>query len=290
MRTRWSIDCVVLFSIATACGGKSATVPGSGGAAGASTDMGSSSSASTGSSGEASSTSTFGVNTGAPATVDGSTGTSGIGSSGPIVGSVATGTTVGSGRGTGGAAGGPREAGASGGLGGSSSFSIVVSPATSELPSGATEQLVATELFADGSSYDATAVATWTTDVPNVVRVAAGRVMASGPGTVNVIATLAGVSGQASVTVPNNMLLGIAITPNPATIAVQGTVDFTATGTFSDGTTGNLNARAKWSIDDPAIASLAANVARGVAVGTTKVHASIGAFTSDATLIVADPP
>jgi hypothetical protein len=295
MRLRDIATSLWSLTIAAACGGKSSTEPTGTGVGGSTTDMGTTTTGSTTSTGGTESGSSASISTGTGVST-GSTGSSTIdtgvsGSSGPGWSAVATGSTAGSVTGAGGASGIPREAGASGGLGGSLSYSIVVSPPMSELSSGATEQLSATEFFADGSSYDATAAAKWDVDVPNVVSVAAGHVMAIGPGTTHVIATMGAASGQATVTVPNNKLLSITISPNPATTVVQGTVAFTATGSYSDGTTGNLNTRVKWFIDDPSVASLAANVARGVAPGTTKVHANIGTlWTSEATLTVNDAP
>jgi hypothetical protein len=176
-----------------------------------------------------------------------------------------------------------------GGAGGVRPTAIVVSPSSIVLSTGTNEQLAATELFSDGSTYDVTTFATWTVDPVNVVRVSAGRVMAVGAGVAVVTASQGGLSGQAKVTVPNNMLAKIVLSPDPASAPVGGTVDFTATGVFSDGTMGNLNARVKWTVDDPMVAMLAANVATGVSVGTTTVHASIGTIGGSATLTIFDP-
>ncbi len=81
-------------------------------------------------------------------------------------------------------------------------------------------------------------------------------------------------------------LNSIAITPNPPpSIGVGATEQFTATGTFSDGSTQNLTSSATWVSSMPGLATISnatatRGLATGVAAGTTTITASVSGVTS----------
>jgi hypothetical protein len=74
-------------------------------------------------------------------------------------------------------------------------------------------------------------------------------------------------------------LTGIDISPISPHIAVGETQQFTATGHFSDGTTGNLTAQANWSSDNNAVATIqnfgtTPGLAKGKTVGQANITVS----------------
>jgi len=73
-------------------------------------------------------------------------------------------------------------------------------------------------------------------------------------------------------------LTSIAITPNPASVAVGSTIPFTATGTYSDASTSNITTQVTWSSLPIASATIVATtgVATGVANGTAQISAVLG--------------
>jgi len=81
---------------------------------------------------------------------------------------------------------------------------------------------------------------------------------------------------------PTQTLVAIAVTPKNPTIQVGATQQFTATGTYSDGTTQDLTSQVTWASTTPAVAAIIANsgLATGVGVGTS----SVGTSTISATL------
>ncbi len=82
-------------------------------------------------------------------------------------------------------------------------------------------------------------------------------------------------------------LIGIAVTPNPSEVAKGATRQFTATGTYSDGTTANLTSSATWNSSTSNATITATGLATGVATGTTTITASASGVTSaGATLTV----
>lgn len=78
-------------------------------------------------------------------------------------------------------------------------------------------------------------------------------------------------------------LVSLAVTPTPTTASVAGTRQFTAIGTFSDGTTADLTEGATWASSNTGVASVnAAGTALGVAPGTCSITATIDDIASNA--------
>lgn len=75
-------------------------------------------------------------------------------------------------------------------------------------------------------------------------------------------------------------LSSIAVTPASATIPVGGTQQFTATGTYSNGTTQNLTSQVTWTSASTTVATInAAGLAKGLGAGQTTISANLGGIT-----------
>lgn len=97
--------------------------------------------------------------------------------------------------------------------------------------------------------------------------------------------TCAGTGSPLNVTAFHN-LLSIAVTPATATIRPGGTQQYTATGTFSDGTTHNISSLVTWHSSDTTVATISATgLATGVAPGTTNITATFVSVTSNAAVL-----
>ncbi len=157
--------------------------------------------------------------------------------------------------------------------------SIGVTPANPSLAQGTMAPLIATATFADSSTQNITATATWASANPTIAAVAAdGMVRAVGLGSTMISATKGGVTGSTAVTVTDATLTMIAVTPTNPSVPRGRTVQLTATGTFTNGTTQNLTAMVTWSSADAAKVSVnAAGLATGAGVGTIAVTATLGA-------------
>src|SRR6185369_11583761 len=122
---------------------------------------------------------------------------------------------------------------------------ITVSPAAASVPAGTTLALSAQGLFSDGSRRDLTLQAAWASSNDAVATVSNqagqnGRVAGVAAGMVTVSATIDGVVGTASITVVAATLTAIAVTPSAATTTVGLRSSYTATGSYSNGTTVDL--------------------------------------------------
>jgi len=146
----------------------------------------------------------------------------------------------------------------------------------STIANGTSASLTATGLYSDNSKADVTALAAWSSTNDNVATVAAGLVSAHAPGTVTITASLAGVTGIATVTVGSTTVVSIQVTPPFANIAVGAQAKFDAVATLSDGTTQDVTQQAMWTSSDPSVATVVGGVATGIAPGGVAIGAHLG--------------
>jgi uncharacterized protein YjdB len=176
--------------------------------------------------------------------------------------------------------------------------SITVTPANPTIAKGTMVQLTAIGNFSDGTTENLTSQVSWTTGNNAIAQVSDvagtnGLVTGLGVGTVSITATaaLAGVSGSTTVTVTAATLTSITVKPVNPTIANGTTVQLTATGTFSDGSTENLTTQVSWTSAHNSIAQVS-NVAQtqgivtGLAVGNTPITADLKGVKGSTTVTV----
>ena len=83
------------------------------------------------------------------------------------------------------------------------------------------------------------------------------------------------------------VLTSISVTPTNPLIAVGSPQQFTATGTYSDGSHQNLTNSATWTSSLPSVATInSTGLATGVAAGSTTIQAALGAVNGSTTLSV----
>ncbi len=163
--------------------------------------------------------------------------------------------------------------------------SITVSPATATIAVGATQNYTASGTFANPggtpTTMDVTSLATWTLGTPAVATLSnTGNtpVMATGAttGTTSVLASLYGVTGNATLTVSPPVPVSLQITPAAPTAAVGNALTFTALELLSNGNTQPLTGTVTWSSDTPATATILAGsgIAAAQGVGTANITAS----------------
>jgi uncharacterized protein YjdB len=175
--------------------------------------------------------------------------------------------------------------------------SLAITPTTATLPLGRTQGFKATATYTDLTTQDVTASATWSSsdttvagvssDVANPGLVTALKV--GGP--VTITATFGGSMATAQATVSAAALDSIAVAPAAPSI-VAGTLQaFTATGTYSDGSTLDLTQQVTWSSSANNVATIAnaagaRGIATGIAAGTASIRAALGGVTGMTTLTV----
>ena len=96
-----------------------------------------------------------------------------------------------------------------------------------------------------------------------------------------------GCGGGSPSVPPAKTLKSISVAPSTANIAAGATQQFTATGTYSDGSTANLSSTASWTVATPAVATINSNgLTTGVAAGSSTVSASLSGIGGNASLNV----
>ena len=160
---------------------------------------------------------------------------------------------------------------------------IAVTPATATIAIGATQQLVATAVYSDGSAQDVSTKAAWTSATPAVATVTASSGNATGvrAGTAVVTASFNGKSGSSTLTVPPATLMSLAVTPPAVTLLAGESRQLTATATYSDGTRSDVTAQSQFtSANSAAVSSTTTGMLRGVAAGTSVISAAFGGKTA----------
>lgn len=178
--------------------------------------------------------------------------------------------------------------------------SIAVTPANQSIALGKAQQFTATGTFSDQTVQDITSLVTWSSSNASVGTVSNasgtnGLFTSLSQGTTGITAKLSGVtSNSATIQVTPAVLVSIAVTPTSASIIAGSTQQFTATGTYSDGSTKDLTTSANWVSADTSIATIS-NVSgfQGLAtasflnIGSIAITADLlGIISNSATLTV----
>ena len=188
--------------------------------------------------------------------------------------------------------------GQSGGSGSTSALapslsSLQVTPATMSISAGATQQFTATGKFSDGSSKDMTSSVQWSSSDSTFATVnSAGAASGVAVGVVTVTAQSGSINGTAILTVTNAAanLTSITLSPLASSMPVNTTQQFTATGSYSDGSSRDLTALVSWSSSAPSNATIdATGLVTSVAAGSTTITATLGSVTQSTTLTVTNP-
>jgi uncharacterized protein YjdB len=133
---------------------------------------------------------------------------------------------------------------------------------------------------------------TWKSSKPQSANVrTSGIARGKKGGTVTISATAFGVTGTTSLTVGTGVLVSIQITPVNPSVTAGATQQFTATGTFSDGTAQDVTLNSHWSSSSASVATIAnapsqGGLAKTSAVGTTTIGANCGGITNSTSLSV----
>src|SRR5207248_1799834 len=123
----------------------------------------------------------------------------------------------------------------------------------------------------------------WTSSSPAAVNMSAGG-LATGAaiGSSNISATQNAVTSNSfALTVTAATLQSITISSPKTSIATGTSVQFAATGTFSDGSTQTLTDTATWASSSPAVNISAGGLATGAAIGTSNITATQSGITSN---------
>jgi trimeric autotransporter adhesin len=165
--------------------------------------------------------------------------------------------------------------------------SIAVTPANPEVPLGTLQQFTATGSFSDGTMQVITGSVSWSSSSTSVMSLTqSGLGTAKNVGSATVTATSGSISGSTLAAVSAANLVSITITSAYSTIAENTSVQLTATGLFTDGSTRNLTNQVVWSSSQPSVATVSLGTAVGLEPGSTSIGATLGAISNSVNLVV----
>jgi uncharacterized protein YjdB len=164
--------------------------------------------------------------------------------------------------------------------------SIAVTPVGLTLGIGINQQYVATATYSDGSSADLTNGITWSSSDANTATIdSSGLATTVAAGQVTITATLGALSDQSTLTIVAAHLSSISVTPSVVSIGAGTTQQFTATGSFDDGST-QLLQNVTWSSSSNSATISSSGLAIGGSPGTATITATSGSVSGTASLTV----
>ena len=158
--------------------------------------------------------------------------------------------------------------------------SISFTPPDPTVASGTTTTITVTGTYSDGSTQDLTSSASFVSSNPAVATAGPnGTLVGVAPGTASITVQAGGQTSSFDVAVSAATIVSLAITPNPPNpLAIGTTEQFTATGTFSDGSTQNVSGSAIWLSSNNQVATVTnTGLATGVSVGNVSISAKASA-------------
>jgi trimeric autotransporter adhesin len=165
--------------------------------------------------------------------------------------------------------------------------SIQISPSETSISLGQNQQFTATGHYSDGSSKDITGSVTWASSNSGVVTISSSGLASShSTGSAIITASSGNVSSTATltVTVTKAVLVSIAVTPADAVLLLGTLQQFTATGTFSDGSVQDITDSVTWSSSNNSVVSIPAHgLATARALGSVTISAISGSVTGSTT-------
>jgi uncharacterized protein YjdB len=163
---------------------------------------------------------------------------------------------------------------------------ITISPGSSSLPVGESEQLAATGTYSDGTTQNLTQSVNWSSE-SSIANVSSGGVVfATATGYTTINASSGPISGAASLTVTPPVLISLNVVPASASMVLGSSRQFQAIGTMSDGSSQNLTGIVTWSSSQPGVAHVSSGLAVSQQVGSTSIVAQSSGISGSASLTV----
>lgn len=142
-------------------------------------------------------------------------------------------------------------------------MSLAVTPTNPTIVRLLTQAFTATATFSDNSTENVTSAASWSSTATNVASINSSTGIATGNAagstTISASRTINGVTKVAStgLTVTQEVLTAITVSPSPSSGFVGGSLSFQAAGTFNNGTnSNNVNSLVTWSSSNPSVATI----------------------------------
>ena len=174
--------------------------------------------------------------------------------------------------------------------------SIEITPTDPSIALGTTQRFIATGIYSNGTKDDISALVSWRSSDNGIATPSndsgnEGLVTCVGVGSAKVAAEVNGINGSTQLTVTPAVLSSLAITPTSPGIALGTKQQFTATGTYTDGTTQDLTTAVSWSSSTDGVATVSnaagsQGLVSSVMVGDVKINATYSGVSTSTQLSI----
>ena len=174
---------------------------------------------------------------------------------------------------------------------------LQIAPQNAVVQPGVTQQYTATATYGDNTTADVSSSVTWSSLNTTVATIdSTGLLTGVSLGVATVQAKSGSVIGSTGVTVANKTVTSLTISPTMQTLSLASvpTVQFTATATYSDSSTGNVTTTCTWTSSASSIVSISNTspnngLAAALTTGTASITATAGGVTSIASTVTVGP-
>lgn len=174
--------------------------------------------------------------------------------------------------------------------------SLSIAPADPSVALGTSRQFTATGTYSDRSTQNLTSIVAWYSSDTHVATVSnatgsKGLGTSVAVGSTQISAATGSLSVSTTFTVTPATLVSIAVNPANRSIVSGTSVQYTATGTYTDATSQDITATAMWSASDPAVASVSnatgsKGLGTGIGPGTATISATSNAISGSTPITV----
>jgi len=175
-------------------------------------------------------------------------------------------------------------------------LSLALSKNESTLALGETESILATGTYRGDVTRDITNTVSWTSQNEGIATVGdqeadAGTISSVSVGTTKIIASLNGISAEATVVVDSAALTLLTISNNSTSIFEGSVSQFLATANYTDGSSKAVTEQVTWSSSDLSVASVSATgLVSALSTGSVAISAQLGELSANTTLDVVISP
>jgi|SRR5579871_705377 len=168
--------------------------------------------------------------------------------------------------------------------------SVLITPQAAAVSLGKNQQFTATAVFSDGTKKDVTSAATWSSAQPKIASIdGTGIASSKALGTTPISALYLSVTGSSALTVNAAGLVSIVVGPQSSSLTPNHSVQLSATGTFTDGSTQDVSSTVAWSSTPGNIVTVNGGLATAKSLGTATVTATSNNLSASATVAVVAP-
>jgi len=166
---------------------------------------------------------------------------------------------------------------------------LTISPLNTVIMPAATQQYTATATFGNNTTGDATSMVTWSSSATNIATIDSGTGLATAGstlGTTTISAKSGSVIANTGLTVSNQTVISLSVSPNTVSLTAGSSQQLTATATLSNNGTQNVTGSATWSSSNTSVATVTGGLVTAVASGSATITATYGGQTGSASVTV----